>query len=267
MPDPTPAAGMCITGEDVRDHLLGVMPLIEAVATPVQVERILQNAINAAECDFERDLQYSIRKRVVKMYPDPGAEFDLEEDPLDYRVGEIDKHTLPTWVMRRRPIISVERARLAFSNRTGVLNIPVTDGTPGNTGWLKIQHQMGRVSVVPVGVPSSLSAGFAMWFSPLMEQQGQWKVIPQFVAVDYTCGMEDPTTDENFATSRWHIALDAATRVLTQNQRLIVTQTSQEGFSQSFQPVTKTIEDNQKTLADFYAKLRRQISPPQVRVI
>lgn len=251
-----------ITRETVEGQILSYLPLLAGVDAD-KLTALYEEAIGEADAQMLRRLEQSFETSVVKMRPRPGlvmgTDYDIEEDPFDYLAGTVDKQTLPSWVMRRRPVLSVERVQLGFSDTYKVLTIP--------NEWVRLNKLMGVVSLVPVGVPALTSSEFGIWFAPLLDQNWPWSVIPNFVEIDYTCGYADPTTEDILRELRGHMARWAATIVLDSCEREIAQSVNLDGFSAQFEPVPEKVKRWREDATAFMASWRATHGPTSVIVI
>jgi len=252
-------ADIVIGVAQVRQKMAGMTAYLDLLADATdQVE----SNIAASIAEFERELQVCIEQKVIKMRPDPvlvlGDDYDIEEPPLDYNVGMIDRWTLPKWTLRRRPVISIEAMRLEFDRENRVLTIP--------DQWIRCNKNLGVLSILPIGT-AAVSEQTGLWFLPLLEGQWLWRVIPQFVAVDYTAGYADPDTDPSLAELRNALASDAAARTLEDITGMIPAGVSLDNFNQNFEAVASRIERMRKGVEQFKASWTRTQRPLKAFVI
>ena len=241
----------------VRYKLMGVAPYLDSLGSDM-AEAVLQAAIDTATAKFERELQMVLNPTVISMSPAPGDVYDVLEPPLDYDTGMIDRHTLPRWVMRRRPIISVQRLTMQFSNDYRVLDIP--------SGWWKVNNDMGIVSVLPMGT-ASVAVQMGIWFMPLLDQAWPWTVIPQFVVCNYTAGWANASAEPRLAEMRDAIGSWAASIVLLDVQRMAPQSISVDGFSQAFSSIDVQVKGLRDYADSFIRSWSRTNRPPQIVVV
>jgi len=251
--------GDAIGADNVKRQLIGIVPILEGALGADDLEALYEETISQVEEDFQRTCQHRLKKTVIKMWPEDGVTYDLEEDPLNYQTNMLDKFTLPSWVMRQRPILSVERMRLCFQKNAVIITIP--------REWQRINHQMGRINIMPYGVPVDIASGVAAWYVPLLNAQFPWNILPEFVCVDYTAGYEDPKTDPALAHVRLHLARAAALSILVATRRLLVSSVQLDGFTQGYEDPGRTIEALEKQTQQFVAQFQRTNRPPLMRVI
>ena len=248
-----------ITATTVRNKLGGVTPYLDQID---DADDMLAAAITAAQARFERELQICLEPTVVKMRPastlELGEDYDVEEAPLDYLVGSIDRRTLPRWTLRRRPVLSIEGIRLAFNETTHVLTIP--------SGWWQVNKQMGVVSILPIGT-AVIAEGSGLWFLPLLDGHRAWNVIPQFVHIDYTAGYADGANDPRLGEMRGMLARDAAAAVLEGLQGMVPNSVSIDGLSQPFEPVGQRIDRMRKSVEEFLVSWTRTNRPPKMFMV
>lgn len=248
-----------ITNEHVRRRLRGVRAYIEADEEPTEA---YTEAVSAAHREFERRMQIRIDPTVIHMSPgsgeEAGVDYDAEEPALSYLSGSITQTQLPRWHTPSRPIISVESCRLAFDNDLVVLEIP--------DAWLRVDKRMGCISVLPLSV-SAIASQMGAWYAPLLDRAWPWKLIPQFVRIDYTAGYADPLTNPELDDMRIALSRAAAIVVLRDFERLIPQAEALDGFSQSFTTVDQMIQREQKLVDDFIADWQKQNRPPRMVVI
>jgi hypothetical protein len=250
---------------DVEEHLIGYLPYFAAV--PIEtMTRVYTGAIAKAADKLAGALQVSFEPKRIKQKPEAGlilgTDYDLEEPALDYAQGTITRDSLPRWTMRKRPIISVERLRFMLANRE-VYTVP--------TSWIQPDKMLGVVSLMPDGlmtatVASTPSSG-AMWAPILDTVNWRFKVIPQFIAIDYTAGWTDFDTNPDTANIREMLATEAALNVLDHCRRLIPDSVNLDGFSQSFGSVERHIESMTEDVKKFIRHWRAKYEPPVIAVL
>jgi len=252
-----------ITKAQVRRRLVGMIPYIENGPLGEEgYDDAYQEAIDAAHDHFERELQMRIDPTVILALPTStqvmGDDYDRVEAPFSYVTGSIDRTTLPKWRTKSRPIISVQSVRLQFGETYPVLEIP--------EGWLRVNHRMGIIDVIPIGV-AAIAGTMGAWYAPLIDRAWPWKIIPQFVAVDYTAGFTDPDTHPELAEMRVQLARYAAICLIRDNRRLVPTNVSLDGFSQNFEAPERVIEQETVSVEKFMASWTSQNRPPRMLVI
>jgi len=251
-----------ITSDSVKRHLGGVMAYVDQLGTGPAVQ-LYADAIAAAEARFERYLGLALERKVIiqrlQNEDVSGETYDVLEPPLDYATGLIDRRTLPRWRMRRRPVQSVQRVRLMFAPQYPVLVIP--------TDWVRIQYDLGVVTVMPVGSQAALAVQQGLWFMPLVDQSWPWSLIPQFVCVDYTAGYDDPASDPRLGELREYLAKAAAAHVLEAVQGLVPSSVTLDGFSQPFEPIGQRIDRWNAEVEKFLASYARTSRPPRMVVL
>jgi hypothetical protein len=146
--------------------------------TDAQVKYKIDSAVN----EMARALKITIpRKKIVCQPSDTlkkGIDYDEAEDPYTYRHDKWNRSGRV--VLRRRPIISVERFELF-----GIADQKIIDLLP----WARIDHRKGVISFYPKAgsdnafriIPSALTLG-ASWMA------GDY---PHGYKVDYTVGFEN----------------------------------------------------------------------------
>ncbi len=246
-----------ITSDSIKAQLSGAVPYIEQDLGVEQIAALYADAIAAAEQRFEREMQCYIDKKVIKMRPaanlTKGEDYDVEEAPLNYVTGSIDRFTLPKWTLRRRPIISVEGVRLAFAEKYPVLIIPEQ--------WWRVNKHLGIISILPIGTQAAIASGMGMWFAPLLDRSWPWKVIPQFVCIDYTAGYEESSTDPDLAEMRWALARCAAGMAMGAARHRIPGSISVDGLSQSFDTVEQRLAWYEEETQKFIREWQKQNRP------
>lgn len=252
----------CVTIQQVRNQIAGVTPYLDQLGASTAAE-VVTDAIAAAERYIENRAALCIDKRIIKQAPGAGEElgtdYDEEESPHDYYAGSISRTTLPRWVLRRRPVISVERLVMQFTEGVTVIDIP--------TEWVKVNKRMGVVDVVPMGAAAAILNSSGVWFMPLIDQHWPWGVVPQFVVIDYTAGCEDPETDASIDDIRQVVKRLAAANVLEALQGLAPSSVNIDGFSQQFVPMDRRIEAYRKQAEADIVQLNRTRRPPMMVVL
>jgi len=253
---------MNITTGDVANHLLGLRDLMAQALSDEEQEALLSTCLSAAFDRFEGALQMVLRGSVVvKMRPSPdlvlGKDYDVEEMPFDWERRPI--HELPRFVLRRRPVISVERVRLELSRNFPVMTLP--------DSWIRLHKEMGILTIMPVSDVAVTLHYSGTPFMPLIQQGWPWSVVPQYVCIDYTAGVAEGTRLAEQDNLAWAIAEEAAVRATYTLLDMIPSGLSLDGLSQSFAAVENRLEARQKRIEEFIKSYRRRHLPPEVFVL
>ena len=178
------------------DYLFG-LPLKDQFGN-VMSDATLGNKLTIGIARIQRELKdLSLIPQVIKstivngiirndgsyaVTPDPvaQAQADIFEDPYDYDVN--DYINWGFMILRRKPVISIERVRLIYPTGQTIIQYP--------NEWIKIYHRFGQMSIVP------MAGSFNQY--PLIGQGAMYlpllsgyltRNIPQLIHVDYTAGL------------------------------------------------------------------------------
>lgn len=166
--------------------------------------QVMENKINIAITRMQRLLRdFSITPQVIKssitlgvrnaaggwaVEPDQAAlaAADMFEDPYDYDVN--DYINWGFLVLRRKPVISVERVRLIYPTGQTIIQYPPE--------WIKLYKKFGQMSIVPMAGSFNQYPliGQGAMYLPLMSGF-LTKNVPQLIQVDYTAGLTTVPTD------------------------------------------------------------------------
>jgi hypothetical protein len=160
-------------GLDLKDQMGRTLP-----------DQVLANKITIAIARMERELRdFAITPKVIKCTGWEGGDFgtaDIFEDPYDY-----DLNDYMNWgflVLRRKPVISVQRIRLIYPTGQLIIQYPLE--------WIKIYHKFAQIQIVPMAGSFSQYPliGQGAMYLPLMSGF-LTKSVPQLIHVDYTAGL------------------------------------------------------------------------------
>lgn len=252
-----------MTTQEVKARLIGLLPYIEQIPAELE-EEVFGSAIAAAIDETESDLGIYLRPRRIAMWPEVGQEYDVEEPPLPYDPKQFLSAIIPVWRLRRRPVISVQRVRLAFGERREDLVISVPKD------WWRVNKRLGTISLMPIGASAVAMQAGAVWFAPLLA--GRFPVhIPQFVAIDYTAGIDWEAIDDedkvDYARLRRLVAERAAIFVCNDLRRLVPSSVSAGGLSQAYASIDETIRELNASVEAYMQKAQQQFRPMRVGVI
>lgn len=143
-------------------------------------DALITRFIRAAQARMERDLRIRYDTQVIKVKPEPGAVYDIEEDPYDFWLEDYYNHGFIK--LRRGPVISVQRVRLMYGDQTEIITYP--------NSWIRLDRKNGTIQILPT--PGSGWGGLVLasggYFLPLLT--GTWlrRNVPQLICPDYTVG-------------------------------------------------------------------------------
>jgi len=248
-----------VTVQDVKDRLIGLSPYLEQAE---DVERIISDNIQAATDRFERELEAHVSgKVVIKMRPHSGlvkgVDYDIEEPALDWTQHKL--RTLPVFMMRRRPIISVERVSMEFEEDLQILDVPQS--------WLRIQKNLGIVKLLPIATAAAMLTMEGIPFLPMLSRGWPWEIVPQFICVDYTAGYEHPTQEADLRDLRRHLAAQAALYTFEDIQDNVVSSVSMDGINQSFDAVEQRLKRRAERVEQFLDEWKKRYRPPRMLII
>ncbi len=247
------------TVKDLRSHVFDLLPHIEAVTSSDTVNDLLTDALATAKEELEEDLETWFEQKVIRMStPSLGDVYDVLEAPLDYNAGVLVGKQFPMWVLRKRPVVSVQRVTFRFTQNIQVLEMP--------SDWWKVDLKTGTFRFLPAGSSALMMAGNAS-FLPLLSGYMDWFKLPQFTCIDYTAGWYDPTASDLPAGSRQisHGIMHAARlNILGHVPAILAQSSSGGGVSQSFpswETMVKLAQQELDTFKKWWAKAYR---PPRV---
>ena len=180
-------------GLDLKDQMGRALP-----------NQVLVNKLMVAIAQMQRELRdFSITPQVIKSSyvlglkcadgswsqpPEIAAieAADLFEDPYDYDIN--DYINWGFMVLRRKPIISVERVRLIYPTGQTIIQYPPE--------WIKMYKKPGQFQIVPMAGSFNQYPliGQGAMYLPLMSGF-LTKSVPQLIHVDYTAGLEEIPDD------------------------------------------------------------------------
>lgn len=195
-PSYTPLSSNFDVGTLKSDYLFGI-DLKDAIGRILQ-DSTLANKLSIGIARMQRELlDFSLTPQVIKstyvngqqdasgnwiVMPDTvaQAQANLFEDPYDYDVN--DYINWGFLVVRRKPIISVERIRLIYPTGQEIIQYPPE--------WIKIYHKFGQIQIVPMAGSFNQYPliGQGAMYLPLMSGF-LTKSVPSLIHVDYTAGL------------------------------------------------------------------------------
>ncbi|MEA3400816.1 MAG: hypothetical protein U9R79_06155 [Armatimonadota bacterium] len=254
-----------IEHKHVLRRLVGLEPYLDQVRSmpDVDLDELIDENIGAAQSHFERELEMCLERTVIKQDPDEGevegVDYDLHEPPLDFERHSFRR--LPRFRMRRRPIISVDRMVMRFAEHSSIPTFTVPEF------WMRIQHNLGIVSIFPVPGAGMVLTQEGFPFLPLLLEGAPWPVIPQLIRVNYTAGYQSPATDPELRDLRRHLAADAAYMTMQDIRDLLPSSVSIDGASQQFDAVMQRLENRRQEIDDFFDEWRAKHLPAKMLVI
>lgn len=253
-------------GQDLKDQFGNVMSDVT-----------LGNKLSIGTARMERELKdFSLTPKVIKssivngiqradstyaVPPDPVAQAaaDIIEDPYDYDVKDYVQ-----WgfiILRRKPVVSVERVRLIYPTGQVILTYP--------NEWVKLYAKFGQLQIVPMAGATQPLIGQGSMYLPLMSGSLQSNV-PQLIHVDYTAGLSvipDDLKDALYKLGAVEVlkaagagkapgvaSLSTAADGLSESTTL-----TQSANSQMFGPLIKQYEDDVKAFIKSYTETNRSI--------
>jgi hypothetical protein len=183
---------------------------------------------------------------------------DVFEDPYDYDLNDYLK-----WgflLLRRKPVISIERIRLIYPTGQNIIQYPQE--------WIKLYAKFGQVQIVP-STGTFPSIGLGGMYLPLMSGF-LMNNIPQLIHVDYTAGIAiipDDMRDalykygavEVLKTAGQAMAPGVASLSTGADGLSESTTLTQSANSQMFGPLIKQYEEDAKAFFKSYSETNRSI--------
>lgn len=252
-----------VTADDLRKSAYALMPYIASVVkNPADQESILQSAIDSTVAELEEDLETRFETTVIRQTtPADGDVYDEIEAPFNYHSGSLRASRLPSFTLRRRPVLSIQRAVFQFNNVNRVMEVPES--------WWKVNHRLGTFTFIPLGLAEMMTQDtpFSHWALALFSSNLQSFDLPQFFAVDYTAGWYDPEGTElprEAAKLREGILHAARLHLCREAMGIVPSSSSAGGVSQSFTPIEKQIEVLEKEVQGFKDWWSKHYRPPRV---
>lgn len=196
---------LCVSTLQVREELGAVGEYSQMGAymrgwgTEAQQNNAIARRIKDAQAKVENRLGiYFFQTRVVSKPVMPnlvkGVDYDVEADA--YPFSRRNFNSVGTVYLRRRPVVSVERAGL----RAGGTGGQMFAFAEFPQGWIIPQARLGVMHVMPILGMGSMSGDSFLMLPLLMGVLPQHKTIPALFAIDYTAGFFprefDPDEDD-----------------------------------------------------------------------
>jgi len=249
-----------VTTDDLRKAAFSLMPYIASVMPNAADQQVLlQGSLDASMIELEEELETFFAQRVIRQTtPADGDVYDVVEAPHNYHSGSLAGGRLPSYTLRRRPVVSIQHVYLQFNDANRVLEIPQT--------WWKVNYRFGWFTFLPLGSAQFAAEG-ASWFLPLLGGRMNQLDLPHFVAFDYTAGWYDPEgtgLPREAPKLREGILHAARLHLCKEAMGIVPTSSSAGGVSQSFTAIEKQIEVLDKDLQAFRDWWNRHYRPPRV---
>jgi hypothetical protein len=247
---------MIITTDDVRHRMLGLGPYLDQVT---DVDEVIEENIVAAETYFKRNMEIELAPVTITQdgAADDADEFDVIEPAMNW--DQSLARRLPKWVMRRRPVISVEELVFKFNDEFQMIDVPAT--------WYRIQNTIGVVNLVPVSSSAAVLTQSGLPFLPLLGQKWPWPVIPQFVFFKYTAGFTDADDCDELADTRRHLAVQAALYTMRDIQDMLPSSVKIDGFSQTFDSVDMRLKRREEEVDRHLKEMKKRYRPPRMVIV
>lgn len=247
-----------VTTDNLITRGFGLLPFLRTVLSEEALQEVLQECIDQAKATLEGDLEAYWEQKVIRQTPPAaGDEYDVTETPLDYYAGQITAPTgFPRWTLNKRPVVSVQLVRFAFSDKHRVMDVP--------EDWWKINHKLGVFEMVPMGTAAMIASTGTSWFIPVLGGRLQWATVPQFLHIDYTAGYYDPAADTlpaDAASVRKGIVDAAYLDLLQRAQGIVPTGGSSGGSSQTFASMETRLKEANERVQGFRKWWARNYRP------
>jgi len=171
--------GEVLTVDDIRfTYLWGID--FRASNGEIYTDEQIKHQIKATAQEFERALNLSIFKKKIVCQPSSDVDYDIAEDPYPFRgdrwirAGKV--------ILRRRPVISVERFELY-----SIVDQKILDLLP----WIRLDHRKGVLNFFPKVGPSGVIGANPYLLTAGMPLRSLGNHYPHGYKIDYTAGFED----------------------------------------------------------------------------
>lgn len=242
-----------------------MLSMLDGVFQPGDIDVLAEDAVNASLAMFERRLETYFQQKRIVQYPDStmvkGEHYDETESALPFDTEDW-RNSIPDITLRRRPVHSIQRARLVVD----------TDRTAGEipAEWFRLAPNTGKVSFLPLGTMNVAMIGWPVYIVEAFSRGVGHPVVPHFLAIDYTAGWIAPT-DTEMPGPLWElkdvVSSDAQGRFLLAVRDAIPNGVTLDGFSQQMDTVEQRLERMKARTEEFIGNWRRTYGPPIVSII
>ena len=254
-----------LTADDLVRRCKPVTALLDGIFEQSDLLAIAEDVVRSAKALFERRLEtYFTQKRIAQI-PDSdmtlGTNYDVEEDGMPFNTKAWN-NSIPSITLRKRPAVSVQRARLVKSTDNEIAVFP--------NEWCKLNTRTGVLSFVPLGTMNVAMTGWPVYILDVFARGIGHTSVPHMLAVDYTAGWiaSDATElPEALYEVRDIILNEAQGRFLLAVRDAVPNGLSMDGFSQQMDSVEQRLERLAQRTEKFIADWRRTNGPPGVSLI
>lgn len=254
-----------LTADELLARCRPMLSMLGDVFQPGDLDVLANDAVNASLSAFERRLETSFQQKRYAQLPDSamvkGTHYDETEPALPFDTADW-RNSIPDITLRRRPVVSIQRVRLAVDR-----DRPVGEILPE---WFRLSPNIGKVSFVPLGTMALAMTGWPVYIVEAFSRGIGHPVIPHFLAIDYTAGWIAPT-DTELPGPLWDLkdvlAGDAQGRFLLAVRDAIPNSLNLDGFSQQMDSVEQRLERLKARTEEFIAQWKRHYGPPIVSII
>jgi len=254
-----------LTADELLARCRPMISMLGDVFQPGDLDVLANDAVNASLAMFERRLETSFQQKRYVQLPDStmvkGIDYDEIEPALPY--DTVDWRTsIPDIVLRRRPVVSIERVRLAVDRDRPVGEIP--------PDWFRLSSNIGKISFVPLGTMALAMTGWPVYIVDTFSRGIGHPIVPHFLAIDYTAGWIAPTDSEPARPAgemKDLVAGDAQGRFLLAVRDAIPNGLNLDGFSQQMDSVEQRLERLKTRTEEFIANWKRTYGQPKVSII
>lgn len=255
------------TAEDLLRRCKPLLALVANVFERADLESLADDAVRASLSRYERRLETYFQQKVIKQLPDStlvqGTDYDIEESALPFNTKDWRTGT-PRAIMRRRPVVSIDRVRLVVQPDRSVAEIP--------TDWFRPAgpSKTGVIKFLPLATLNIAMTGWPVYIVEMYSTGFKHDIVPHFLAVDYTAGWiadDDTELPDELLEVRDYIAGDAHARFLTALWDAVPNGISIDGLSQQMDSVQQRLDRLEQRSEKFIADWRRTYGPPNVSII
>lgn len=252
-----------ISPENVKRQLISLQPALERLSQG-DVDKLIQESIAASQAEFERETRIFLWPRIIKTFPLStdvlGVDYDLQQDQFDfYQSGY---RTVGFFESRFKPLQSLQRLSVEYGATHTLLTYP--------PDWIRIQTTTGHINVVPI---SALGAGPTYgllqpeFWLPLLS--GGWLngVIPLIISIDYTCGISDIATNDQYADLKLALAKAASIYIRDAITEMVPMSVSVDGVALPYPSILQQTQVLRQEWEAFKIEYARQYSSVRLTFI
>jgi len=111
--------------DDFAARAFAVRLYIEAVIGETATKKLFISALASGKAKLEADCETFWEQKVIRQSPPAeGDVYDVLEPGLDYYRGQFNSNDLPSWDLRRTPVVSIQGMCLSLNEVQPLITIP-----------------------------------------------------------------------------------------------------------------------------------------------